>query len=40
MTAAALHQAPGVRGIDDLQRVLGALNAFLVGSLRSIIRRR
>ncbi|MEV8517085.1 TetR/AcrR family transcriptional regulator C-terminal domain-containing protein [Dactylosporangium sp. NPDC051484] len=33
-TAAALSQAPGVRGIDDLQRALGALNAFIVGALR------
>lgn len=33
-TAAALNQAPGVRGIDDLQRALGALNAFLVGAVR------
>ncbi|MFE3736779.1 TetR/AcrR family transcriptional regulator [Streptomyces sp. NPDC059134] len=33
-TAAALSQAPGVRGIDDLQRAVGALNAFLVGAVR------
>ncbi|MFG1884770.1 TetR/AcrR family transcriptional regulator [Micromonospora sp. NPDC049102] len=33
-TAAALSQAPGIRGIDDLQRALGALNAFIVGALR------
>ncbi|MFY1615138.1 TetR/AcrR family transcriptional regulator [Micromonospora sp. WMMD736] len=33
-TAAALSQAPGVRGIDDLQRALGALNAFVIGALR------
>nr|WP_323373643.1 TetR/AcrR family transcriptional regulator [Plantactinospora alkalitolerans] len=33
-TAAALSQAPDVRGIDDLQRALGALNAFIVGALR------
>lgn len=33
-TAAALHQAPGLRGIDELQRALGALNAFIVGALR------
>ncbi|GIJ28784.1 TetR family transcriptional regulator [Micromonospora qiuiae] len=33
-TAAALSQAPGVRGIDDLQRALGALNAFIIGALR------
>ena len=33
-TAAALSRAPGVHGIDGLQRALGALNAFLVGALR------
>ncbi|WP_262284985.1 TetR/AcrR family transcriptional regulator [Micromonospora sp. MA102] len=33
-TAAALSQAPGVRNIDDLQRALGALNAFITGALR------
>jgi AcrR family transcriptional regulator len=33
-TAAALSQAPGVRDVDDLQRTMGALNAFLVGALR------
>jgi AcrR family transcriptional regulator len=33
-TAAALSQAPGVRGIEDLQRALGALNAFIIGTLR------
>jgi AcrR family transcriptional regulator len=33
-TAAALSQAPGVRDIDDLQRALGALNAFIIGALR------
>ncbi|MGX1672677.1 TetR/AcrR family transcriptional regulator C-terminal domain-containing protein [Streptomyces sp. NPDC055400] len=33
-TAAALSQAPGVRGIDDLQRALGALNAFIIGAVR------
>ena len=33
-TAAALSQAPAVRGIDDLQRALGALNAFIIGALR------
>jgi AcrR family transcriptional regulator len=33
-TAAALSQAPGVRGVDDLQRTLAALNAFLIGALR------
>ncbi|WP_245908055.1 TetR/AcrR family transcriptional regulator [Pseudosporangium ferrugineum] len=32
--AAALSRAPAVRGIDDLQRALGALNAFLVGAVR------
>ncbi|TDB76039.1 TetR/AcrR family transcriptional regulator [Micromonospora sp. KC723] len=39
-TAAALIQAPGVRGIDDLQRALGVLNAFIVGALRSEITER
>jgi AcrR family transcriptional regulator len=39
-TAAALSQAPGVRGIDDLQRALGALNAFVVGALRREITER
>jgi len=33
-TAAALSQAPGVHGIDDLQRALGTLNAFIIGTLR------
>jgi AcrR family transcriptional regulator len=33
-TAAALSQAPSVRGIDDLQRTLGALNAFIIGAVR------
>jgi AcrR family transcriptional regulator len=33
-TAAALSQAPGIRGIDDLQRALGALNAFIIGAVR------
>ncbi|SCF26835.1 transcriptional regulator, TetR family [Micromonospora chaiyaphumensis] len=33
-TAAALTQAPGIRTIDDLQRALGALNAFIIGALR------
>ncbi|WP_246273899.1 TetR/AcrR family transcriptional regulator [Phytohabitans houttuyneae] len=33
-TAAALSRAPGVRDIDDLQRALGVLNAFIVGALR------
>ncbi|MET8832514.1 TetR/AcrR family transcriptional regulator [Micromonospora sp. NPDC004540] len=39
-TAAALSQAPGVRGIDDLQRAVGALNAFIVGALRREITER
>ncbi|WP_344619002.1 TetR/AcrR family transcriptional regulator [Dactylosporangium salmoneum] len=39
-TAAALSQAPGVRDIDDLQRALGALNAFMVGALRREITER
>ncbi|MEU1965256.1 TetR/AcrR family transcriptional regulator C-terminal domain-containing protein [Micromonospora sediminicola] len=39
-TAAALSQAPGVRDVDDLQRALGALNAFLVGALRREIAER
>jgi AcrR family transcriptional regulator len=39
-TAAALSQAPGARDIDDLQRTLGALNAFLVGALRREITER
>jgi hypothetical protein len=29
-----LNQAPGVGDIDDLQRTLGALNAFIIGALR------
>lgn len=33
-TAAALSAAPGVRDIDDLQRAVGALNAFVIGSVR------
>ncbi|REG01164.1 TetR family transcriptional regulator [Asanoa ferruginea] len=33
-TAAALSQAPAVRGIDDLQRAVGALNAFIIGAIR------
>ncbi len=33
-TAAALSRAPGVRGIDELQRAVGALNAFIVGAVR------
>jgi hypothetical protein len=39
-TAAALSQAPGVRGIDNLQRALGALNAYIVGALRREITER
>ncbi|GAA1512155.1 TetR/AcrR family transcriptional regulator C-terminal domain-containing protein [Dactylosporangium maewongense] len=39
-TAAALSQAPGLHGVDDLQRALGALNAFVVGSLRREITER
>jgi AcrR family transcriptional regulator len=39
-TAAALSQAPGVRGTDDLQRALGALNTFLIGALRREITER
>jgi AcrR family transcriptional regulator len=33
-TAAALSQAPGVRDVDDLQRAVGTLNAFIIGALR------
>lgn len=33
-TAAALDRAPGIRGTDDLQRALGALNSFVAGALR------
>ncbi|WP_320069380.1 TetR/AcrR family transcriptional regulator [Micromonospora sp. RTGN7] len=39
-TAAALSQAPGVHDIDDLQRALGALNAFIIGALRREITER
>jgi AcrR family transcriptional regulator len=39
-TAAALSQAPGVRGVEDLQRALGALNAFMIGAIRSEITER
>ncbi|WP_433062571.1 TetR/AcrR family transcriptional regulator [Dactylosporangium sp. CS-033363] len=39
-TAAALSQAPGVRGLDELQRALGALNAFMIGALRAEIAER
>ncbi|WP_285791936.1 TetR/AcrR family transcriptional regulator C-terminal domain-containing protein [Micromonospora sp. NBRC 101691] len=38
--AAALSQAPGVRSIDDLQRAVGALDAFVVGALRREITER
>jgi AcrR family transcriptional regulator len=38
--AAALSQAPGVRGIDDLQRAVGALNAFIIGALRTEVTER
>ncbi|WP_067506651.1 TetR/AcrR family transcriptional regulator [Actinoplanes sp. TFC3] len=33
-TAAALSRAPAVHSVNDLQRSLGALNAFMVGALR------
>ncbi|BCJ57001.1 TetR/AcrR family transcriptional regulator [Micromonospora endophytica] len=39
-TAAALSQAPGVRGIDDLQRALSVLSAFLTGALRAEVTER
>ncbi|WP_233625320.1 TetR/AcrR family transcriptional regulator [Actinoplanes sp. ATCC 53533] len=39
-TAAALSRAPGLRGIDDLQRALGVLNAFICGALRREITER
>lgn len=39
-TAAALSQAPGLRGIDDLQRALGALNAFIIGAVRTEVTER
>jgi AcrR family transcriptional regulator len=39
-TAAALSRAPGVRGVDDLQRAVGVLNAFIVGALRREITER
>ncbi|GIF63962.1 TetR family transcriptional regulator [Asanoa ishikariensis] len=39
-TAAALLHAPGVRGIDDLQRAVGTLNAFIIGALRREITER
>ncbi|MDR7276348.1 TetR/AcrR family transcriptional regulator [Catenuloplanes atrovinosus] len=39
-TAAALSRAPGVRDLDDLQRALGALNAFMIGAIRAEITER
>ncbi|MEU4680315.1 TetR/AcrR family transcriptional regulator [Micromonospora sp. NPDC023737] len=39
-TAAALSEAPGVRSVDDLQRVVSALDAFIVGALRREITER
>lgn len=33
-TASALDASPAVRNIDDLQRVVGALNAFVIGAVR------
>ncbi|WP_433220688.1 TetR/AcrR family transcriptional regulator [Dactylosporangium sp. CS-047395] len=39
-TAAALSRAPGVRDLDDLQRALGVLNAFMIGALRAEITER
>jgi AcrR family transcriptional regulator len=39
-TAAALSQAPGGRGIDDLQRAVGALNAIIIGAVRREITER
>ncbi|MFI5908622.1 TetR/AcrR family transcriptional regulator C-terminal domain-containing protein [Dactylosporangium sp. NPDC051541] len=39
-TAAALSRSPAIGGIDELQRALGALNAFLVGALRREITER
>ncbi|MDQ0364297.1 TetR/AcrR family transcriptional regulator [Catenuloplanes indicus] len=39
-TAAALDRAPGVRDLDDLQRAVGALNAFVAGALRREITER
>ncbi|GLZ79426.1 TetR family transcriptional regulator [Actinorhabdospora filicis] len=32
--AAALAQAPGIDGLDELQRALGALNSFIIGAIR------
>ena len=39
-TAAALSLAPQVRDTDDLQRTLGVLNAYLIGTLRSEVTER
>jgi hypothetical protein len=39
-TAAALSQALGAPGIDDLQRAVGALNGFIIGALRREITER
>ena len=39
-TAAAISQALGAPDIDDLQRALGALDAFLIGALRREITER
>jgi len=39
-TAAALDRAPRVRGIDDLQRALGALDAFIIGAIRKEVTER
>lgn len=39
-TAAALSAAPGVRDIDDLQRAVGALNAFIIGAVRKEVTER
>ncbi|MEV0650597.1 TetR/AcrR family transcriptional regulator C-terminal domain-containing protein [Phytomonospora sp. NPDC050363] len=38
--AAALSRAPGVRGVDDLQRTIGALNAFVNGAVRGEVTER
>jgi AcrR family transcriptional regulator len=40
VTAAALDKAPGIRNVDDLQRAVGAINAFTVGALRREITER
>jgi AcrR family transcriptional regulator len=39
-TAAALSRAPRVSDTDELQRALGVLNAFLIGTLRSEVTER